>query len=224
MGENEHGLVFFAPSYFSIEGERLEFLPRLFEDGHSDEAMTLCLVYIDRYAQLLLWSCDKSNRRLSGKKFVNALVTFGGDPILALIHPVWVIRQFKKKSELQQIACRLKKIIFPGPNYELLIEPDFLAKLATSGLSSTELDQVKPELWRGTIAAVAYYLLRNPSTHKLGAVLNTSFAGSTYGGEPVPDLNFKRLHNAAAKLLDELRRRTDETGQLFGNDRIVRDE
>jgi hypothetical protein len=219
MSENEHGKMFFISEYFNQEEKNLSFLPILFQDGHPDEAMTLCLVYIDRYAQKLLWPGDKSS-----KNFVDALVTLGGDPILALVHPLQAIRRFKKMKSpwWQQIAAGLETV-FPGPNYELQAQPDFLANLAPH-FSRNELHKVKGELWRTTIAAVAYYWLRNPSVHGLGPGQNTSFSGSTYEGKPVPNLDLKRLHDAAAKLLAELRRRSEKTGQFFGDNRILGDD
>ncbi len=127
------------------------------------------------------------------------------------------------KSPLwQQIAAGLETV-FPGPNYELQAQSDFLGNLSAH-FSRNDLNQVKRELWRATIAAIVYYWLRNPSVHGLGPGQNTSFSGSTYLGKPVPNLDFKRLHNAAAKLLAELRGRSEKTGQFFGDNRILGDD
>lgn len=215
MDENERAKRDFINSFHSRAEERLAFLPRLFSDGHREEAKTLCLSYIDSFSQWLEWPRDKS-----GQNFVKAVVSFGGDSVMGLVHPLQAIRAFHQmKPFWKGIATRIEGI-FTGPNYELLEQSEFLLRLAPS-MSTDELTKVKEELWRTTMAAIAYFRLRNPSIHSFGAGPDISFSNTTYQGSPVPVLDFHRLYKIALNLHSELHRRSDATGQLFGKDEII---
>jgi len=215
MDENERAKRDFIKSFHDRADKRLAFLPRLFADGWREEAMTLCLSYIDSFSQWLQWPSDKS-----GENFVEAVVNFGGDSLLGLVHPLQAVRAFNRMaSSWKGMATRIE-CIFAGPNYELETKDDFLGKLSPI-LSNDDLQAVKGELWRTTTAAIAYYHLRNPSVHSFGAGPDISFSSTTYQGSSVPGLEFKRLHGVASNLHTELRRRSDTTGQWFGNDEIL---
>lgn len=58
-------------AYFDEAEERIAFLEVLHAIGHETESLTLCLTYIDSFAQLLFWP-----RRESGRNFVEALGEF----------------------------------------------------------------------------------------------------------------------------------------------------
>ena len=215
MDENERAKRDFINSFHDNADKRIAFLPRLLADGHRAETMTLCLSYIDSFSQWLQWPSDKS-----GKNFVDAVVSFGGNSFMGLVHPLQAIRAFKRLNPFWiGIATQIEGI-FPGPEYELQSQDDFLAELA-SHLSKENLTQVVAEYWRTTIAAIAYYQLRNPSIHSFGAGSDISFSSTTYQGSSVPALDFKRLHSVATNLHSELRRRSEKTGQWFGNDKII---
>jgi len=215
MDENERVKADFINSFHSNAEGRLEFLKRLFSDGHREEAMTLCLCYIDSFSQWLEWPSDKS-----GQNFVKAMVSFGGDSLMGLVHPLQAVRAFNQmKSFWKEIAIRIE-YIFTGSNYELLEQSEFLSQLAPR-MSKADLSNVGQELWRTTMAAIAYFRLRNPSIHSFGAGPDVSFTNTTYQGDSVPVLDFNRLFNIALNLHSELRHRSDTTGQWFGNDEII---
>jgi len=215
MDENENAKQRFIRSFHDHADERLEFLPQLFADGHIEEAMTLCLTYIDSFSQWLQWPSEES-----GQNFVEAVVNFGGDSLLGLVHPLQAVRAFNRmKSSWQEIATRIVSV-FAGPNYELQTKHNFLGKL-TQILSDNEIQLVEKELWRTTTAAIAYFHLRNPSVHGFGAGPDISFSATTYQEISVPVLDFNRLHSVASNLHTELRRRSETTGQWFGNDEII---
>jgi len=88
-------------------------------------------------------------------------------------------------------------------------------------LTPAELAQVRPEIWRGTVASVAYQRLRNPSVHSFGTAGSITFSGTTYQGQPANPLTFERLHAALARLAAEARRRSEVNNERFGDDRIV---
>ncbi len=218
MGENENAIAKreAIAAYFDRAEQRHAFLVRLLGDGHDPEAMTLCLTYIDSFAQWLFWPrCD------SGRNFVEALSRIGDDPLFAAVHPLQLGRAFRgMRDPRPQFAARIETL-YPGPRYELQDQPAVVVALEPH-LQAAELQQARGELWRGTIAAIAYYRLRNPSVHSFGAAA-LSLDGATWRGRPVPDLDFQRLHPAAGRLIAEARHRSEANNQWFGNDAIVRD-
>jgi hypothetical protein len=210
MEENENGRQIYIQSFHDYAVGRLEFLPRLFADKRREEAMILCLVYIDSFSQWLQWPSDKS-----GQNFVEAVAKFGGDPLLGLVHPLQAVRAYNQMSTCWNKIADLIESFFAGPNYELQTKDDFLGKL-TPILSSDQLRSVRKELWRTTMAAIAYYRLRNPAVHEFGPEPDISFSRTIYQRSSLPDLDFSRLYGVALKLHAELRRRSETSGQLFG--------
>lgn len=88
-------------------------------------------------------------------------------------------------------------------------------------LAPQQLAALRGELWRGTIAGVAYYWLRNPAVHGIGASVPLSFGNTTVAGAPAQPLTFARLHAALTHLVAELRRRSEATNEWFGNDQTL---
>ena len=203
----------FIRAFHDDAERRIDFLVWLNKEKHRYEALTLCLSYIDSFSQWLYWPSSGS-----GKNFVDAIVKFGGDPLMGLIHPLQAIRSFESmKTSWIQISTKIKKV-FPGPKYELISIDDFLIKLNPI-LTVEESNKLKPECWRGTLAATAYYFLRNPSIHSFGA-LELSFSGTLYQGKTISSTGFVQLHGIVKKIHHELRRRSESNDQWFGNDKI----
>jgi hypothetical protein len=205
----------FIASYFDEVEARLRFLRELAESGHTHEALTLCLVYIDRLAQVLCWPGHSS-----AHNFVSALMEYGGNPLMAFAHPLQAKRAFEELKSLKTIAAKIDAV-FPGPSYELLTMLEFEQAVAEH-LTSAEIERLNPHLWRAAIANVAYQHLRNPAVHGFGTsdgllLTKTSISGD----QPIPILGFSVLHGCAFGLAKEARRRSEANGQWFGNDAIV---
>ena len=81
MIENERAKRDLIKAYFDEADQRVAFLVHLARECHGQEAMTLGLTYIDSFAQWLCWPSTQT-----GRNFVDAVVRFGGDPELGLIH------------------------------------------------------------------------------------------------------------------------------------------
>lgn len=199
MNDEQCAKLEFIKAFHDGAESRIEFLTVLYKDKHEQEALTLCLTYVDSFAQFL--SCPSSD---SGKNFVNTVVKFGGNLSMGLIHPLQAIRSFDRmKSFWKEITDKVKQE-FPGPKYELISENDFLLKLNGS-LSEKQLDQLKKECWRGTLAATAYYFLRNPSVHSFGSN-ELSFSATQYQGNQISNMGFVELHAILKNVHNELRR------------------
>lgn len=214
MNDDQKAKLEFIKAFHNEAEIRIEFLTRLHKEKHHQEALTLCLTYIDSFAQWLCWPSSAS-----GKNFVNVVVDFGGNSLMGLIHPLQATRAFENlKSSWEDISIKIREV-FAGPEYELISKDDFLAKLNTS-LGVEEMDKLKTECWRGTLAATAYYFLRNPSVHSFGAS-EISFSGTVYQGKRISNIGFVALYDILKNIHNELRNRSESSVQWFGNDRIV---
>lgn len=212
--ENERAKSDFITAFHDYAKERIEFLKKLVSDGRQDEALTLCLSYIDSFSHWLEWPSDKV-----GRNFVNAVVKFGSDPFMSLAHPLQAIRAFDQMNKPWPEIAKAIQVIYPGPLYQLLHEDEFLSQLSPQ-LTRENLIKVREELWRTTVAGVAYFGMRNFAIHKFGATPLT-FSNTTYQGQPTSGLDFERLYNVVEHLHAELRCRSEANNQWFGNDAIT---
>jgi len=216
MDKNQEAKLSAITAFLDEADTRVEFLEELANGGHKSEAMTLCLVYIDRFAQYLCWP-----QSFAGKNFVDALVQFGGNPIMELAHPLQAVRAFEVMNEPWKTLAGRLEVAFQGPPHELVPTSTLETELAKH-LSASELTQLKPELWRITIANVVYQRLRNPAIHGFGPSGAIIFSQTTWKGQPAPDVGLPSLKFCALGLIDEARKRSEANGEWFGNDAIVR--
>ena len=119
----------FIRAYFDEEERKVAALSQLAASGYADDALVLCLVYIDRLTQKLCWPSDKT-----GSNFVRALADFGEDPELPLIHPKQLVFALKRLSPSWQPLAAALEQRFPGPSYDLLTPAAFEA-LASGALT-----------------------------------------------------------------------------------------
>lgn len=216
MDENQKVKREVIAAFFDNAEARVAFLSELDQMGHEPEAMTLCLTYIDSFAQWLCWPATSS-----GRNFVEAVIQFGGEPLMSLAHPLQAISVFgSMKAPWKALAERITHT-FPGPSYELVPTAAFVDAVAAR-LTRFEVEQLRQEVWRATIASVTYQHLRNPSVHAFGASDGIWLSHTTYHGSSVPTLGFHQLLRCVRGLVAEARRRSEANGQWFGNDAIVK--
>ena len=219
MDKNQQAKREVIATFFDKAEVRVAFLSELAQTGHKPEAMTLCLTYIDSFAQWLCWSAASSGRNLVGRNFVEAVIQFGGEPLMGLVdlHLLKDARKALGKDLAEQIDRT-----FPGPPHELLPRPTFVDALA-GHLENAQLEKLQQEVWRLTIAKVVYQYLRNPAVHDFGTSDGIWLSQLTYKGSSVPPLGFCQLLRCVHGLVAEARRRSEANGQWFGNDAIVKD-
>ena len=174
-------------AFFDKAENRVAFLTSLASMDREEEAMTLCLAYIDRFAQCLCWPSTST-----GRNFVCALMQFGQEPLMAMAHPLQAARALvAAKPQCKALAERIGSA-FPGPPYEVLPIPDFEHALAKH-VTPDELARLKPYLWQGTIANVVYQHLRTPAIHRFGTGAGIILSQTTYNGQPVSNLGLVEL-------------------------------
>lgn len=201
-------------AYLNDAEAKLLFLTELAATGHRDEAMTLCLVYIDRFAQVLKWPSTKT-----GKNFVEALIQYGQDPFMGLYHPLQAARAFAQVKQLEMLGTQVA-IAFPGPSHELMDLSSFEAQMKRK-IPQFDSPRFRKHAWRATLANIAYQSLRIPAVHGSGVSGGLEFSRTKYNGDPVPILDFRALQNCASALIIKARRRSEASGQWFGNDESV---
>lgn len=81
----------FIEAYFDDAQKSVAKLAVLAGAGYHDEAVVLCLVYIDRAAQKLFWPSGQT-----GANFVCALSEFGQDPEFSQVHPKQIVAALRK--------------------------------------------------------------------------------------------------------------------------------
>lgn len=84
-----------------------------------------------------------------------------------------------------------------------------------SDLLGEELTRVRTELWRATVAAVAYYGMRCFAVHGFGTT-PLSLSNTTYKGKAAPELSFDRLYNVLVNLHSELENRSLKSTNCVG--------
>jgi hypothetical protein len=215
MDENQKAKRSFITSFFDDAEARIAFLGELASAGHKREAMTLCLTYIDSFAQWLCWPSTST-----GRNFVEAVTQFGGNSLIGLAHPLQAIRAFSQMRQPWQAFAEQITCAFPGPVHEILPTPVFEEALAHH-LTAAELAQVRSEVWRATIANIVYQHLRNPSVHGFSASSGIILSQTTYHGQPVPIFGLPQLRGCVSGLVAEGRRRSESNWEWFGNDAIV---
>ena len=170
-------------AFFDAAESRIDYLTEIHAGGHKPEAMTLCLTYIDSFAQWLSGS-QKLTCRV-GRNFVCALVEFGRDPLMGFACPFHLICVLSEMKPPWQRLGEKIKTVFSGRIYELLPMPDFKQELLTH-LQEKEFREIEPELWRSTIASIVYERLRNPSIHNFGSSSGILLSGVFYQGRSMP--------------------------------------
>ena len=99
----------------------------------------------------------------------------------------------------------------------MLYDDNELIKLLRPALTTQELERLKNELWRGTLASIVYSWIRNPAVHGFGC-LGVSFSNTTFQGHPVPAIGFQMLRNCLTRIARVARDRSLSTGKWFGHD------
>jgi len=200
----------FIEAFFNNLRERASFVDLLYEGAHKDEAMLLVCCYIEALGNGL-----DATEGIGGRNFVTAIVQYGGNPMLALIHPKLLKSSLPYKSVAPAERAAVKDAIDALPDDQMLAEMDLLEAL-TPRLSSSALAFVTRELWRARVAAIAYSNIRSLGAHWFGGPDSVSFSTTTYRGRRVPEIDFPALRQVLDRITEHAEVLSLQTTKWFG--------
>jgi len=189
---------------------RAEFLLRLREAGFEEEALLLCCCYIEAMGNLYFQGGGKQSN------FYRILKSFGGEEVLIYIHPKQLWIDFISDKNFRQIGKKSGVTLRKAEN-RLYTEEETITLVANL-LNKEEMTKLKKNLWRGTLAALAYEWFRKPAVHELGGAKSFSFEKTIFKGKPVPVLDFSLLYRGMLNILRNMREISAKTGTYFGQD------
>lgn len=208
--EDREAKAEFIQAYFEDLQQRVMLLPRLDAANHRDEALLLCCCYIDGLAGSLYWPEEASARNFS-----KILEEHGGEEVLWHIHPKQLLEAFDSKKSLRGLACKIAGI-FGAPDHRLRTADEMVGELSGE-LTPAETEQLRREVWRGTLSHLVYTQIRCRLVHALGAT-PLLLSQTTLRGQSVPDLDFALLHRALRRICTVAADRSTTTTRWFGHD------
>jgi hypothetical protein len=204
--------LFFIQAYFDDLSTRIENLKKLSSgqiEGQSfrDEALILCLVYIDGLASSY-YGEDRTK-----ESFCKALRELSGNPLYGKLH-VKRLLDLENDPRWGGARVEVEKLAAKRPG-ELLDETDVANAIRQSGVPRDEREELIKHIWRFSIAATCYEIMRNAAVHRLGAS-TLSFDETIYEGERGVRLTFSLLHQALLQIAQHVAQESLRTGEWFG--------
>lgn len=203
----------FMKSFFEAYRKRCDVLPQLRANGYPNEAMLVCCCYIEGLGNWF-YGDERYHRN-----FVRVLREHGGEDVLWHIHvkPLGEsLADTKRGKAVRALAEKIQPLL-AGYQGHLLTEAEVEAAVA-GALSSEELERLRKNLWRGTVASVAYAELRSEAVHSLGTPGGIRFGEATFRGAPVPRIDFELLYRALERILGAALEVSLTTGKWFGRE------
>lgn len=196
-------------SFFNKFSERIERLQQLKSIGFEEEAFTLCLVYIDRLASGHFGGAAGRN----AENFCRALSQLSGNPLFGMIHP----RQLREQVEKHfQTATGIIDLVTHQKPAALLQEKEVADEVRKSSLPPEQKEELVKNLWRASMAKIAYDYLRVPEIHGPGSG-GLSFAETIYNGQTGIRLDFDKLHDALKEIFRRVFDDSMRINEWFGN-------
>jgi hypothetical protein len=196
-------------AFFREFRKKVARLREINSNSYTDEAFTLCVVYIDRLASGYYGGEAGKNQ----ENFCLALRELSGDPLFAMLHP----------QELLQRAQQYFPGAVPLLNSIVALQPDSLmdetavaAKINRSTIEPSKRKELIENLWRASIAAICYAHIRGPEIHGPGSG-GLDFDRSAYGDKKGIKIDFDRVHEALLRILDHVEEVSVKSGHWFGN-------
>jgi len=199
----------FVCGFFNKFAERVARLPKLHSDSYSEEAFTLCIVYVDRLASGYYGGEAGRNR----ENFCRALKELSGNSLFGMLHPRELSEQVKKYFP---DAVTVIASIARSQPHALLDEAAVAGAIRSSGLESSRKQKLIEHLWRASIASICYGEIRGPEVHGVGSG-GLDFDESVYNGKVGFQIDFELVYEAVSKIFEHIRRESAQTGHWFGN-------
>lgn len=209
--DGENPKVRCITSFFKEKQRQFEFLNKLFEQGHTQEALILCCCYIEGLGNLLYREGNKNKFH-----FVKILTEYGGDSTLfPMLHPAYLKRDILASKELDKVTKDIIIKKLETLETKLYTEEEILSLL--SEIPPRFQDIIKRNVaWRSTMAAFVYSEMRSTHIHRL---IGPNYPDYSSDGTPVPQ--FQDLYSA---LMNIHKRMTDisiSEAKWFGHDDVL---
>jgi hypothetical protein len=200
--------VVFIKAYFDKLAQRIENLVKLnASPEHRDEALILSLVYIDGLAS------NYYGGEAVKENFCKALRELSGNPIFAKLHAKMLLDPSNDKH-WQGVKPAIESLVKTKAG-ELLDETEVAALIRASGIPQQHQDALIARLWRSSVGAICYEVMRNSAVHGLGTG-TLSFDETVYEGKLGFTLNFDLLHVALRRISDHVAKESIQKGEWFG--------
>lgn len=211
--------VTFIKAFFDKLRERIENLTQLnASSSFRTEALMLCLVYIDGLASNYYAGGDGKNK----EDFCRALRELSGDALFGKLHvkvlldpdndKYWAGGKTDKDQSAAKIAVEELAKGKPG---ELLDESEVAERIRSSGVDKETQDRLIANLWRSSIGAICYDVMRSSAVHGLGTS-TLSFDETLHEGKRGFTLNFERLLGALRHICEHIATESVAKGEWFG--------
>jgi hypothetical protein len=200
--------VVFIKAYFDNLAQRIENLAKLnASPEHRDEALILSLVYVDGLAS------NYYGGEAVKENFCKALRELSGNPIFAKLHAKMLLDPSNDKH-WQGVKPAIESLVKTKAG-ELLDESEVAAQIRASGIPQQHQDALIARLWRSSVGAICYEVMRNSAVHGLGTG-TLSFDETVYEGKLGFALNFDLLHAALRRMSDHIAKESIQKGEWFG--------
>ncbi len=204
-------------AHFENIEQGLELLDDLDRGDHSVEAVLLCCCYLEAIGKEFYGRDEPSNQ-----VFVRVLREHSSMDIFGRIEPSYLISRLENKVRWKRelaidIGGRLQEKP-PRENYPC--EGEF-HEWAKEFLRAPQLEKLRGELWRGTIAAMLYREIRSALVHGLASrslPFALAFPDMQHYGEPAPRIDFAVLFEALRRVLQSARNVSLSSGKFFDQD------
>ncbi|MEI9969816.1 MAG: hypothetical protein WDM87_14765 [Terracidiphilus sp.] len=153
---------YFIQAYFSDFRGKLNRLDVLFTNSFVEEALILCIVYIDQLASGKYYDGEEKNK----ENFCRVLAELGGDPFFSAIHPQQLLTEARKRGG--GVENILAQMIQEHPN-QFLDRDKVIAFIEASSLSKSDKASTIMNLWRTSVAMICYERIRCQAIHGPGA-------------------------------------------------------
>jgi hypothetical protein len=203
--------LFFVREYFADFREKVNRLGELFRRSFREEALILCIVYIDYLASGTYYDGTDRNK----ENFCRALCELSQNDFFSAIHPKQLLKEAQKLGR-PGVQSEIQKMLNGHPG-RFLTQDEITAGLKSSQLESSVQVELRKNLWRASVSAICYTIIRCQSIHGPGHGMDLSFDETAFRGQAAATINFDLMYQALQAILSEVESVSLKTGEFFGN-------
>jgi len=200
----------FIAAFFQSIRSRVAFTQQLWEEGRTDEALLLVSCYIDGLGQRL-----HPRNAGSAATFVRVLRDHGCEPSLLAILPTRLMEKIPRSGTNTTLANPVRAFLSTLLAHEALAEGILLAA-AKPHLDPASFAHLERNIYRGTVASIAYEIIRSLNVHMLGSPGAVTFSATTFQGARLADISYPVLRRAVDSIVDHADELSRRTNKWFG--------